>query len=79
MSLIIRAAEAGNGLYEYAVNSEKIDEKLDYLIRDSITEFLDNFSITLNEDIVDTMVPNIESIKSIRKNEAFSMFIFFNS
>lgn len=45
LSLIIRAAEAGKGLHEFSKKSEFIEEKLNYLINDALTEFLDEFSI----------------------------------
>lgn len=78
LSLITRSAEAGNGLSEFAKSSHKIVEKLEYLIKDSISETLDKFYIDFDKNSVDTTVPSIESIQSIRKNEAFSMFLFLN-
>ena len=45
---------------------------------ESITSFIDTFSLTYNSDVISGMVPKIEKITSIRKNEAFNIIVFFN-
>lgn len=77
ISLIMRASQAGNGKYEYAVNSQKIEEKLQYLIEDSISEFLDNFQVKFSDNSkIGAVVPRVDTIQSVRMNEAFTMFVF---
>ena len=52
---------------------------MSYLVKDSITPFLDNFFLEYDKNIVEMMAPNAESIKSIRKNEQFTIFVFFKN
>jgi hypothetical protein len=42
---------------------------MSYLVKDSITPFLDNFKLDFDRNVVEMMAPTVESIKSVRKNE----------
>lgn len=46
------------------------------LVKDSLTPFLDSFEIQFDKNKVDMIVPNPNSIKSIRKNEILNFIVF---
>jgi hypothetical protein len=62
-------AEESKGKSDIITYASHFNEKMSYLVKDSITPFLDNFKLDFDRNVVEMMVPTVESIKSVRKNE----------
>lgn len=54
-----------------------MQNKLRFLIRDTVTPFLENIQIRLPKDYVRAIAPLPEAIKSVKKNEPFIIYAFF--
>lgn len=77
-NLIRSIAEEGKGKHEFISEAWQMKLKLVKMLQDSITPFLDQFAFTFNESLVKIVAPLPWSIKAVRKNEPFTVFIFFS-
>ncbi len=78
--LIQGVAKAGRGDYDFVKDDENIEEKTTYLIKSAITPLLTDFSVSFypDQEVGYKMMPDIERIGFIRKNERFELFIFLD-
>lgn len=56
---------------------EQLSEKLQFILRDSFTPFLENVQLKMEEQNVKAIAPLPNTIKVIRKNQAFVIYIFY--
>ncbi|KRW99058.1 hypothetical protein PPERSA_11659 [Pseudocohnilembus persalinus] len=88
-NLIKLAAQQGYGKFDFVfdlADEKGLKQKLLYLFKDSITPFLSDFKIEFfdknNEQIkqqqgIDMLIPSLDSVQSIRKNEPFQLYFLF--
>lgn len=78
-SFITNMAEEGRGKYLFVEDLQQMKEKLQYILRDSLTPFLENVHVQLEQKYVKAISPLPESIKVVRKNEPFTIYVFFGA
>lgn len=52
-------------------------EKLQFILKDSLTPFLENVQIRMQQKYIKAIAPLPETIKVIRKNQPLILYIFF--
>ncbi|CAK63501.1 unnamed protein product (macronuclear) [Paramecium tetraurelia] len=77
--LIKRVAEVGNGKFHIVGDNEDINEKVIDLLEDSLTPYLQNFKLETNVKEVYSIIPNPESIVSLKKNQELTIQILFSN
>ncbi|CAD8061854.1 unnamed protein product [Paramecium sonneborni] len=77
--LIRRVAEVGNGKYQIVSDKEDINEKVIDLLEDSLTPYLQAFTLETNFNNIVQIIPNPESIVSLKKNEELTISILFSN
>ena len=68
----------GYGKSEFIADNENMSAKIIGLLKDSITPFLENFTLSFDNDVIDFVVPKLETLPLIRKNEPLNFFVFLN-
>lgn len=79
--LILSVAKAGNGVYDFVKNSnaENLKKKALSMVHSAISPTLDEFKIRFSDQTaVKEMIPKIESIPFLIKNEPFRFYILLN-
>ena len=76
--LVKEIAKNGRGKYELILDSKNLAAKVVYLLQSSLTPILDDFKFKFNEDVVDFMIPGINTPINILKNEPIRLFVFLN-
>ncbi|CAK63523.1 unnamed protein product (macronuclear) [Paramecium tetraurelia] len=77
--LIKRVAEVGNGKFHIVGDNEDINEKVIDLLEDSLTPYLEDFKLETNVDKISSIIPNPESIVSLKKNQELTIQILFSN
>ena len=75
-NLIIEAAVEGHGKFEFVSELSMLSQKMQYLLDDAISPFLENFSLTYDSSVI-VMRTDLSRTK-IRKNEPFNFFCLMN-
>ncbi|CAK76747.1 unnamed protein product (macronuclear) [Paramecium tetraurelia] len=75
--LIRRVAEVGNGKYQIVSDKEDINEKVIDLLEDSLTPYLEAFTLESNIPNITSIIPNPDSIVSLKKNQELTFQILF--
>ena len=76
--LIVRGAATGYGKAEFIADNDNMQAKIIDLLKDSITPFIENFTLSFDTNIVEFVAPKLENLPLIRKNEALNFFVFLN-
>lgn len=61
-------ADVGNGRFHLASDTEDINSKIIDLLEDSLTPYLKAFKLDTNAINISSIIPNPESIVSLKKN-----------
>ncbi|CAD8149842.1 unnamed protein product [Paramecium octaurelia] len=75
--LIKSVAEVGNGKYQIVSDKEDINEKVIDLLEDSLTPYLQAFTLESNVVNVASIIPNPESIVCLKKNQELTIQVLF--
>ncbi len=75
--LIRECARAGKGNHAFISESGNLNKKVSQLLRDSLTPLISEVKLEYDEAIVESIVPNPESIPFILKGEIVNFFVFF--
>ncbi|CAD8214664.1 unnamed protein product [Paramecium octaurelia] len=76
--LIRRVAEVGNGKHQIVSDKEDISEKIIDLLEDSLTPYLEAFTLESNITNIASIIPNPNSIVSLKKNQELTIQILFS-
>lgn len=71
-------AEEGKGKAIFIEDLANMDEKLEYLLRDSVSPFLENLTIRLPKEYVRAVAPLVKTINAVRKNEPFTIYVLLS-
>ncbi|CAD8104459.1 unnamed protein product [Paramecium primaurelia] len=77
--LIKRMAEVGNGKFHFVSDNEEINAKVIDLLEDSLTPYLKAFKVETNAIKISSIIPDPESIVSLKKNQELTIQILFSS
>ena len=61
-------AEVGNGKFHFVSDNEEINAKVIDLLEDSLTPYLKAFKVETNAIKISSIIPDPESIVSLKKN-----------
>ncbi|CAK70304.1 unnamed protein product (macronuclear) [Paramecium tetraurelia] len=76
--LIRRVAEVGNGKHQIVSDKEDISEKIIDLLEDSLTPYLEAFTLESNITNIVSIIPNPDSIVSLKKNQELTIQVLFS-
>ena len=76
-SLIKGCAEKGKGYHIFIKDNENPSEKIIQLLTDSLTPVISKVSLKYNKELVESVVPNPESIPYILKGEVANFYVTF--
>jgi hypothetical protein len=75
--LIKGCAEKGKGKFIFIDDSENPSEKIIGLLEETLTPVIDKVSLKYEKDLVESIVPNPDSLPYILKNEVVNFYLTF--
>jgi hypothetical protein len=76
-ALIKGCAEKGKGKFIFITDQENPSEKIIGLLEETLTPVIDHVTLKYDKDLVESIVPNPESLPYILKNEVVNFYITF--
>ena len=74
--LVQGIAQQGRGKYEIVQEESNLEARIQEIVRDSLTPFVDNFAMEYDEKLVAVITPTPSSVQSLRKNEQLNFILF---
>ena len=75
--MIKGCAEKGKGKFIFIDDSENPSEKIIGLLEETLTPVIDKVSLKYDKDLVESIVPNPDSLPYILKNEVVNFYLTF--
>ena len=76
-SLILGCAKSGRGSHVFINDSEDPSEKIIQLLSDSLSPAINKISLKFDKSIVESIIPNPESMPFVLKNEIVNFYVTF--
>ena len=70
-------AEKGKGHHIFIKNDENSSDKIIQLLTDSLSPVINKMSLEFDKEIVESIIPNPESMPYILKNEIVNFYVTF--
>ena len=75
--LIKGCAKKGKGHYVFIKNDEDCSEKIVQLLTDSLSPVLSQIKLSFDKEVVESIIPNPESMPYILKDELVNFYVTF--
>jgi hypothetical protein len=76
-ALILGCAKSGKGCYVFITDDENPSEKIIQLLTDSLSPVISNIRLKYDKNVVQSIIPNPESLPYILKGELVNFYINF--
>lgn len=76
-NLIVDCAKTGKGSHIFISEQEDPSEKIIQLLTDSLSPVISNISLDYDSNLIDSIIPNPQSLPYILKNELVNFYITF--